>query len=155
VHMHQWRVAPLRLAVSAGPADSALVDAQALTHTEVRLPENHRSAAMAREFTRRTLTRWGHASWQDATQVVSELVSNVLLHAHGEPVVRLLDVGDGVRVEVRDDSPQPPVIRRSGPGGGLGMQLVERLSTSWGVSMRGRGKVVWCQVPAVPNPLPA
>ncbi|HEY7597117.1 MAG TPA: ATP-binding protein [Actinophytocola sp.] len=130
------------------------MDAQALTHTEVRLPENHRSAAMAREFTRKTLMRWGHRSWQDAAQVVSELVSNVLLHAHGEPVVRLMDVGDGVRVEVCDDSPQPPVIRRAGAGG-LGMQLVERLSTSWGVSRRGRGKVVWCQLPAAPNPLPA
>jgi len=130
------------------------VDAQALTHTEVRLPENHRSAALAREFTRKTLTRWGHRSWQDAAQVVSELVSNVLMHAHGEPVVRLMDIDGGIRVEVWDASPQPPVIQRSGPGG-LGMQLVERLSTSWGVSRRGRGKIVWCQLPAVPNPLPA
>ncbi len=127
------------------------MDTQALPHTEVRLPENHRSAALAREFTRKTLTRWGHHSWQDAAQVVSELVSNVLLHGHGEPVLRLLDVEGGVRVEVSDDSPQPPVIRRSGPGG-LGMQLVDRLSTSWGVSRRGRGKMVWCQLPAVPLP---
>lgn len=127
------------------------MDTQALPHTEVRLPENHRSAALAREFTRKTLTRWGHHSWQDAAQVVSELVSNVLLHGHGEPVLRLLDVAGGVRVEVSDDSPQPPVIRRSGPGG-LGMQLVDRLSTSWGVSRRGRGKMVWCQLPAVPLP---
>jgi anti-sigma regulatory factor (Ser/Thr protein kinase) len=147
-------VSPLRLAIPAGAADSADVDAQALAHTEVRLPENHRSAALAREFTRTTLTRWGHLSWQDAAQVVSELVSNVLLHAHGEPVLRLQDVDGGVRVEVWDDSPQPPVIRRSGPGG-LGMQLVERMSTSWGVSRRGRGKIVWCQLPAVPNPIPA
>ncbi len=130
------------------------MDAQAVTRTEVRLPENHRSAAMAREFTRETLTRWGHHSWQDAAQVVSELVSNVLLHAHGQPVLRLTDVGDGVRVEVADDSPQPPTVRRSGPGG-LGMQLVERMSTAWGVSKRGRGKVVWCDLPAAPNPLTA
>jgi anti-sigma regulatory factor (Ser/Thr protein kinase) len=135
-------------------AQSATVDAQALTHTEVRLPEDHRSAAMAREFTRNTLTGWGHKSWQDAAQVVSELVSNVLLHAHGQPVLRLLDVRGGVRVEVADDSPQPPTVRRTGPGG-LGMQLVERLSTAWGVSRRGRGKVVWCELPAVPSPMSA
>jgi anti-sigma regulatory factor (Ser/Thr protein kinase) len=138
----------------ATKADPAYVDAQALTQTEVRLPENHRSAAMAREFTRETLTRWGHRSWGDAAQVVSELVSNVLLHAHGQPVLRLSDVGDGVRVEVSDDSPQPPIVRRTGPGG-LGMQLVERMSRAWGVSRRGRGKVVWCELPAVPTPLPA
>ena len=125
-----------------------------MTHTEVRLPENHHSAALAREFTRRTLTGWGHHGWQDAAQVVSELVSNVLLHAHGEPVVRLLAVATGVRVEVADDSPQPPTVVRSATGG-LGMKLVERLSTAWGVSRRGRGKVVWCELPAAPSPLPA
>ena len=117
-----------------------------MTRTEVRLPENHRSAAMAREFTRRTLTAWGHAGWQDAAQVVSELVSNVLLHAHGRPVLRLSEVAEGVRVEVSDDSPQPPTVRLGGPGG-LGMQLVERMSTAWGVARRGRGKVVWCELP--------
>jgi anti-sigma regulatory factor (Ser/Thr protein kinase) len=147
-------VSPLRLAVQAPVAQSATVDAQALTRTEVRLPENHRSAAIAREFTRSTLTGWGHHSWQDAAQVVSELVSNVLLHAHGQPVLRLLDVQGGVRVEVSDDSPQPPTVRHTGPGG-LGMQLVERLSTAWGVSRRGRGKVVWCELPAAPNPMSA
>jgi anti-sigma regulatory factor (Ser/Thr protein kinase) len=121
-----------------------------LSHTEVRLPENQRSAALAREFTRDTLAEWGHA-WQDAAQVVSELVSNVLLHAHGQPVVRLVAVSGGVRVEVSDDSPQPPTVRRSGPGG-LGMQLVERMSRSWGVSRRGRGKVVWCELASTAAP---
>jgi anti-sigma regulatory factor (Ser/Thr protein kinase) len=128
------------------------VDGRALTHTEVRLPENQFSAALAREFTRHTLTKWGHA-WQDAVQVVSELVSNVQLHAHGQPVVRLLAVPGGVRVEVSDDSPQPPTLRQSGPGG-LGMQLVERMSRSWGVSRRGRGKVVWCELASTAAPRP-
>ncbi|HEY0454347.1 ATP-binding protein [Actinophytocola sp.] len=127
------------------------MDAQAMTPTELRLPENHRSAALAREFTRDTLTGWGLHGWQDAAQVVSELVSNVLLHAHGQPVVRLVEVSTGIRVEVSDDSPQPPTVVRSGPGG-LGMRLVERLSTAWGVSRRGRGKVVWCELPAAPGP---
>jgi anti-sigma regulatory factor (Ser/Thr protein kinase) len=122
------------------------VDAQAMTYSEVRLPEQHHSAAMARDFTRRTLTEWGHG-WEDAVLVVSELVTNVVLHAHGRPVLRLLDVGDGVRVEVADDSPQPPIIRYTSPGG-LGMRLVARMSTTWGVSRRGRGKVVWCVLPA-------
>ncbi|WP_291412673.1 ATP-binding protein [Actinophytocola sp.] len=143
----------LRLAAGAVLPDSAHVDADALTHTEVRLPESHRSAALAREFTRTTLTGWGHQSWQDAAQVVSELVSNVLLHAHGQPVVRLVEVSTGIRVEVSDDSPRPPTVLRSGHRG-LGMRLVERLSTAWGVSRRGRGKVVWCDLPATPTPIP-
>lgn len=125
------------------------MDTQALPQTEVRLPENNRSAALARDFTRETLIRWGHPSWYDAAQVASELVSNVLLHAHGEPVLRLRDLAGGVRIEVGDDSPVAPT------GDGLGLQLVARLATRWGVSRRGRGKVVWCLLPAVPNPMSA
>lgn len=125
-----------------------------MTQIEVRLPENHRSAALAREFTRKTLTRWGHHGWQDAAQVVSELVSNVLLHGHGQPVVRLSAGHDGIRVEVADDSPLPPTVRANDTGG-LGMRLVERMSTAWGVLKLDRGKVVWCELPAVPNPMPA
>lgn len=127
------------------------MDAQALTHAEVRLPENNLSAALARDFTRETLTGWGHQGWQDAVQVVSELVSNVLLHAHGSPVVRLSHAPAGVRVEVVDDSPLLPTILRSGPGG-FGLRLVERLATAWGVSRQGRGKIVWCELPATPDP---
>jgi hypothetical protein len=125
------------------------VDTQALAQTEVCLPENNRSATLAREFTRETMTRWGRHGWHDAAQVASELVSNVLLHAHGQPVLRLQDLGDDVLIEVCDDSPLPPTP------GGLGLQLVDRMATRWGVSRQGRGKVVWCLLPAVPNQMSA
>lgn len=129
---------------------SASVDTQARPHAEVRFPESPRSAALARAFTRRTLTDWGHQGWPDAVQVVSELVTNVLLHAHGGPVVRLTWAPHGVRIEVSDDSPLPPTVPT-----GLGLSLVARLTTAWGVVRRGGGKVVWCELPAVPAPAPA
>lgn len=118
---------------------------------ELRLAERNTSAALARQFTRTTLASWqggeGGDNVEDVVLVVSELVTNALLHGHGTPVVRLLD-GDGhVRVEVCDDSPLLPVSHRVTPTSGLGLRVVEQLSSAWGASRRGRGKVVWCELP--------
>jgi hypothetical protein len=114
---------------------------------ELRLAERATSAGLAREFVRTTLTSWQSAvDADDAVLVVSELVTNVLLHAHGAPLIRLLPTVDGVRVEVSDDSPQPPL-----PARGLGLALVEGLTTAWGSSPQGSGKVVWCELPATPR----
>jgi anti-sigma regulatory factor (Ser/Thr protein kinase) len=122
---------------------------------ELRLAERNTSAALARQFTRSTLAGWQRGTHgetiDDIVLVVSELVTNALLHGHGTPVVRLLDGGDQVRVEVCDDSPLLPVSHRVTPTSGLGLRVVEQLSSAWGASRRGRGKVVWCELPAAPE----
>lgn len=122
---------------------------------ELRLAERNTSAALARQFTRSTLARWqdggANDNIEDIVLVVSELVTNALLHGHGTPVVRLLDGGDRIRVEVCDDSPLLPVSHRVTPTSGLGLRVVEQLSSAWGASRRGRGKVVWCELPAAPE----
>lgn len=119
---------------------------------ELRLAERNTSAAFARQFTRATLAGWRHGgrgeNLEDVVLVVSELVTNALLHGHGTPVVRLADGGDHVRVEVCDDSPLLPVSHRVTPTSGLGLRVVEQLSSAWGASRRGRGKVVWCELPS-------
>lgn len=114
---------------------------------ELRLSERAASAGLAREFVRTTLAGWqSQVDVDDTVLVVSELVTNVLLHAHGTPLIRLLPMVDGLRVEVCDDSPQPPLPTR-----GLGLALVEGIVTSWGSSPRDSGKVVWCELPATPR----
>lgn len=122
---------------------------------ELRLAERNSSAALARQFTRSTLAGWRRGenrdNVEDVVLVVSELVTNALLHGHGTPVVRLLDSGDQLRVEVCDDSPLLPVSHRVTPTSGLGLRVVEQLSSAWGASRRGRGKVVWCELPAAPD----
>lgn len=125
---------------------------------ELRLAERNSSAALARQFTRSTLAAW-HGERDDRVEdrvedvvlVVSELVTNALLHGHGTPVVRLLAGGDHVRVEVCDDSPLLPVSHRVTPTSGLGLRVVEQLSSAWGASRRDRGKVVWCELPTAPG----
>lgn len=114
---------------------------------ELRLAERDTSAALARKFTRSTLAAWGsRCSHDDFVLAVSELVTNALLHGHGTPVIRLVDNGDRLRAEVCDDSPLLPVSHRMTPTSGLGLRVVEQVSSAWGASRRGRGKVVWCEL---------
>jgi signal transduction histidine kinase len=130
------------------------VETRAPAVAELRLAERDTSAALARQFTRTTLAGWRRpGTHDDIVLVVSELVTNALLHGHGTPVLRLLDEADRVRVEVCDDSPLLPVSHRVTPNSGLGLRVVEQVSAAWGASRRGRGKVVWCELPAAPRPV--
>ncbi|MEK8226193.1 ATP-binding protein [Oerskovia sp. M15] len=65
----------------------------------------------------------------------------------GHLALRLFDTGDGLRVEVEDSNPAPPVstdghVHRMG---GFGMQIVERLA-DWGWRPAGSGKLVWARL---------
>ncbi len=85
--------------------------------------------------------------------LVSELVTNVLLHARTPCVVRMLDDGAFLRVEVVDGSPARPRLRVFGPSEvtGRGMRLVAVLSADFGVSaddeVAAGGKAVWFTLP--------
>jgi len=74
----------------------------------------------------------------DASLLVSELVTNSVLHGAGEAVRVRLETDDlgGLRCEVLDDGagflPTPPAVRRD--AGGWGLQLVDRLADRWGVA---------------------
>jgi anti-sigma regulatory factor (Ser/Thr protein kinase) len=133
-------------------AEGDWVETRAPAVAELRLAERNTSAALARQFTRATLTGWqSPGSHDDIVLVVSELVTNALLHGHGAPVVRLLGEADRIRIEVCDDSPLLPVSHRVASTSGLGLRVVEQLSSAWGASRRGRGKVVWCELPTTPE----
>jgi anti-sigma regulatory factor (Ser/Thr protein kinase) len=84
----------------------------------------------ARAFTRQALAGAPDAVTDDAVTVVTELVTNALLH--GGPPVRLrVTAGpDGVRLEVADGGAEVPVVpRRSSVAmTGRGLALVDALS---------------------------
>nr|WP_239071368.1 ATP-binding protein [Amycolatopsis sp. SID8362] len=105
--------------------------------------------ALVRRFTRLTLLAWASGTVVDDAQLlVTELVTNALRHGGGRPLLRLAVAGGQLRIEVFDDDPAPPVRRPAGADGGWGLALVERLSSAWGSARHGRGKVVWCSLPA-------
>ncbi|GLW70339.1 ATP-binding protein [Kitasatospora phosalacinea] len=97
--------------------------------------------------------------------VVSELVTNAVVHTGRPAVLRLLlpvDPATGpaaVRVEVFDTSCAAPAPRHAGADedatNGRGLELVELLCERWGWYPDGSGKRVWCEIgdPDAPCPL--
>jgi PAS domain S-box-containing protein len=80
-----------------------------------------------------------------ASLLVSEVVTNAVLHAATDIVLSCTVDGTSVCIEVRDGSPVAPSPRpydaTATTGRGLGM--VELLADEWGVDADERGKAVW------------
>ncbi|MFF7391687.1 ATP-binding protein [Streptomyces scabiei] len=89
--------------------------------------------------------------------LVSELVTNAVVHTGRPAVLRLLLSGlrDGVigkvRLEVVDGSACPPAPRCADGDetGGRGLALVDVLADRWGWSHEGVGKRIWCELDRV------
>lgn len=111
------------------------------------LPSEAASIGRARHAVVRTCQAWGIEDAANAELVVSELVANAVLHGFGHVTLQLYDTGDGLRIEVTDSNPAPPVTTDGHPGrvGGFGMQIVERLA-DWGWRQSRGGKLVWAKV---------
>lgn len=112
---------------------------------------------VARRFVDDTLGRWDCAdALGTVSLLVSELVTNAVVHAASEPEVAVVLQRDRLRVEVADASPDLPVPRqaRLTDDSGRGMALLDDLATAWGVTPLGDddGKVVWFEVPRLDAP---
>ncbi|HZU71977.1 MAG TPA: SpoIIE family protein phosphatase [Acidimicrobiales bacterium] len=108
-----------------------------------------RAVGQARAGVRKRLAELGREAIRDDVElIVSELVTNALLHARGCTGVQVVDLPDGVRIEVSDARPVPPVLGLASPDAmtGRGLRLVDRLSSRWGARPVGEGKVVWAEV---------
>ena len=84
---------------------------------------------------------------QDARLIVSELVSNAIVHAGTEIELNVVLERDAIRIEVTDlgaglPKSDDPVKETSGRG----LPIVEALSCGWGVVEHGAGKTVWCEL---------
>jgi PAS domain-containing protein/anti-sigma regulatory factor (Ser/Thr protein kinase) len=112
-----------------------------------RLPD---AVMHARRFTARTLRRWNVQEAADAVLlVVSELVTNALVHTQGPVSLDLVLRGDRVRVSVSDSSPRAPakpVIVDWESTGGRGLLLIEAMSDAFGSVPVAGGKQVWSEV---------
>lgn len=101
---------------------------------------------MARELVRGLLVGAGREDLaESAVLLVSELVTNALLHAGTAiDVIAFLDDA-GLRVEVTDGSRHLPVRRnyRATSGTGRGMRMLEQMVDGWGVYRHSVGKTVW------------
>lgn len=123
-------------------------------------PESPRAA---REFTRHILDAWdlGKVA-EDASVIVSELVTNALQHGQGrlpggagrDPVELFFwQCGGLLFCAVTDPAPGPPVLADPGPcaEAGRGLQVIDALASAWGWGMLdAHRKAVWAalRVPA-------
>ncbi|HSK26180.1 MAG TPA: ATP-binding protein [Jiangellales bacterium] len=95
--------------------------------------------------------RWGVAVDSGVVALlVSELVTNALVHGRPPLELRASRVGAGVRVEVLDGAAgAPPRPRRTPPPDdphGRGLNIVAALATRWGTAATTHGKAVWFEL---------
>lgn len=119
---------------------------------EVTLPPDTDTPRRARRFIQDALDEGAPDDVVDiAVLLVSEVVTNAVLHARSEVCVGITWQSGRVRVEVSDRSPVRPVARRfaEDAGTGRGMLLVEELADAWGMRPAADGKVVWFELASV------
>lgn len=109
--------------------------------------------AAARQHMRQLLHDWADEDQLDsAVLMVSEMVTNVLIHTDGDALivaeVTCDDGGRRLRVEVADASDELPHKRHPGEmaSSGRGLVLMEMLAHAWGVDPRGEGKSIWFEL---------
>jgi anti-sigma regulatory factor (Ser/Thr protein kinase) len=69
-----------------------------------------------------------------AVLLVSELVTNALVHGEGDIVLELEVDGDRLHVEICDHGRRHPHVRETaGADGGWGLRLVDATALRWGV----------------------
>ena len=114
-----------------------------------RLPAEASSVSEARRIMRELLAADDHSDLLESAElVVSELVTNALVHA-GTPIEVTVHLGkSGIRVEVADGSPHFPQPRNyhETAGTGRGLRLLKQLVDRWGADPDGTGKVVWFEL---------
>ncbi|HWL97347.1 MAG TPA: ATP-binding protein [Nocardioidaceae bacterium] len=129
-----------------------------LQRTELHLAAQLASPRASRLFVTRALLDWHLTSLvAKASLVVSELVTNAVVHAASAVDVTLSRADGRVQMLVRDQGaghPQPRSYEpEHGVVGGRGLLLVSAAARAWGVFPASGGKAVWVvfDVPSPPN----
>jgi signal transduction histidine kinase len=128
-----------------GPAGSSR-SARAL------FPPDDGAPAAARRVVATMLLAWGCVEQVELVELVtSELVSNAVRYAaeFGDIELELAADATTICLSVADGSTAQPAPRPDSydGAGGLGLRLVERVATRWGVEDYVLGKRVWLELP--------
>jgi anti-sigma regulatory factor (Ser/Thr protein kinase) len=129
--------------------------------TSYQMPPEPVQVRRAREQARAALPGWGLAAHAGLAElIVSELVSNAIMHGDGQIEVQLSYISGGLRTEVHDEGHGRPIRRRPAADceRGRGLELIDGLIELYG-GMRGviddldcPGKTVYVTVCLAPDP---
>jgi PAS domain S-box-containing protein len=148
---------------SGDPVDPVLTDAEETQPDSGDSGEHHRRAVLlldpepaavgrARNFVHDhccRLTECGDLC-DTLTLLVSEVVTNAILHGRSQARLLVEATSRTVRVEVSDDNSRHPVLTASDPDAldGRGLAMIDMLATAWGVRDEQVGKTVWMELHA-------
>lgn len=134
---------------AAEPLEAPLPAPTQLPVASVQLAAQPTSSRLARRFVAQHLQAWGLAELRDdAELLVSELVTNAVLHARAPVDLVIRRVRGTIRVEVFDagDGLPLPVFPALDDTSGRGLGLVQAVAERWGVEETAEGKVVWFEL---------
>ncbi|MBA3742620.1 SpoIIE family protein phosphatase [Sporichthya sp.] len=120
---------------------------------ELMLAAEPDAAPRARRFVAEVLADAPEDTVSTAELVVTELVTNAVLHAKAPIVVRIFRTDGGARIEVEDGGRDLPIAPPLNPHSmtGRGLALVTATTAGWGVEpLAGGRKTIWAEVSAGP-----
>ncbi|HTZ44475.1 MAG TPA: ATP-binding protein [Jatrophihabitans sp.] len=115
----------------------------------IELPAEPSAVAIARAFVTEHAGTLDPVLRQDAELLVSELVSNAVLHGQPSISLRVRTDPPGIGIEVHDEGPGMPALPSEEPSAdrssGRGLRMVAALASAWGIQSAdgGPGKIVW------------
>lgn len=127
---------------------AAIEQAASSAQETYALPEGPSALPVARQLVATACARNRFdAISADAQLVVSELVTNAVVHA-GVALELRLTFGDTLRLEVVDPATATPQPRSAEPTdtSGRGLAVVAALSVAWGITPHPAGQVVWAEL---------
>ena len=117
-------------------------------------PAIPQSVHAARRFATDALTGLPPQAMESAELMVSELATNCIRHERMSFYVTISRLPSEIRVEVTDSGSGVPTMRSPGPNdpSGRGLQIVDMLSTEWGIEPEvPAGKTVWFSLAVEPR----
>ena len=118
------------------------------------LPLGNMAPTGARTTLRQLLITWGYTDgdWlESACVVMAELVTNAVLHGGGCLEAAVQAHEGTITISAADGSSIVPGRKRGRRSGGLGLVLIEQLSTGWWVENHHGGKRVWIKLLPYPR----
>jgi anti-sigma regulatory factor (Ser/Thr protein kinase) len=111
------------------------------------LPASAAAPHLARELIHRWACPQHHGDSGAALLLVSELVTNAVVHGEGPIELSVRCTGNGTIIAVTDGGPRLPVIPATAPGAdalaGRGLWMLVTLADDWGIHTDAHTKTIW------------